>query len=338
MSAVCHALGDDGGSVRRVLAWVVVAVAAVVTGAVLVASRTGSTVPLLFVIAAFPQLALFGVALVSAAVLVLAARAHLRIVTAAGLFVLVVSAGLGIGSTADRQAPVRTAASTSTKAGQLRILSWNTNQQDVTAQHLGELMDSEQANVVALPEYFTGIAEGTLAELAQRHNMQIVGTDSSSATLLISNHLGSYSVVDQKGTPAWAGFVATSDDPAAPAMLVAHLQRPSLLDSSAWQDHLAWVKQECTDRRNIVAVGDFNATVANLDGNRLGHCQDAASSLGIQSTGTWPAALPASLGAAIDHTFVGADWEPVAFAVLDSQAAKGSDHRPIVAVVDPKGS
>lgn len=153
-----------------------------------------------------PAACVFRVALVSAAVVVLVARAHLRIVTAAGLIVLMVSAGLGIGSTADRQAPATTAASASTKAGQLRILSWNTNQQDVTAQHLGELMDSEQANVVALPEYFTGIAEGTLAEPAQRHNMQIIGTDSSSATLLISNHLGSYPSLIRKGRPLGRGL------------------------------------------------------------------------------------------------------------------------------------
>lgn len=338
MRDVWEAVDDDGGDVRRVLVWVMVVAAAGATAAVFLATRTASASPLVFVAAAFPQLAFFGVALVSMAVVIAAIRGRLRLATAAGLVVLVVGAGLGIVLTAGRSAPSTTVPSASSSAGQLRILSWNTNQQDVSAEQLGALIKTEQANVVALPEYFTAVADGTLAGLAQEHDMQIIGTDSSSATLLISKHLGTYSLADQETTPAWAGFVATSDNPRAPALLVAHLQRPSLVDSSIWQSHVDWARQQCADRRNIVAVGDYNATLANLGGDQLGPCQDAASALGHESTGTWPSALQASLGAAIDHTFFGSGWEPVAFAVLDSQATRGSDHRPIVTVLNPNSS
>ncbi|MBD8729506.1 endonuclease/exonuclease/phosphatase family protein [Frigoribacterium sp. CFBP 13707] len=337
MRGVWEAVDDDGGDVRRVLVWVMVVAAAGATAAVFLATRIASAAPLVFVAAAFPQLAFFGVALVSVAVVIAAIRSRLRLATAAGLVVLVVCAGLGIVLTAGRPAP-STTVSASSMAGQLRILSWNTNQQDVSAEQLGALIKTEQANVVALPEYFTAVADGTLAGLAQEHDMQIIGTDSSSATLLISKHFGTYSLADQEATPAWAGFVATSDNPRAPALLVAHLQRPSLVDSSIWQSHADWARQQCAERRNIVAVGDFNATLANLGGDQLGPCRDAAAALGHESTGTWPSALPASLGAAIDHTFVGPGWEPAAFAVLDTQAARGSDHRPIVTVLNPKSS
>ena len=112
---------------RRVLVWVMVVTAAGATVAVFLATRVAFAAPLVFVAAAFPQLALFGVAFVSMAVVIAAISSRLRLAAAAGLVVLVVSAGLGIVLTTGRSAPSTTVPSASLSAGQLRILSWNTN-------------------------------------------------------------------------------------------------------------------------------------------------------------------------------------------------------------------
>ena len=113
MRDVWEAVDDDGGDVRRVLVWVMVVAAAGATAAVFLATRTASASPLVFVAAAFPQLAFFGVALVSMAVVIAAIRGRLRLATAAGLVVLVVGAGLGIVLTAGRSAPSTTVPSAS---------------------------------------------------------------------------------------------------------------------------------------------------------------------------------------------------------------------------------
>jgi endonuclease/exonuclease/phosphatase (EEP) superfamily protein YafD len=221
--------------------------------------------------------------------------------------------------------------------GALRILSWNTNQQDISVQQLHRVMAKTRPDVVALPEYFPKVAVGSLDELAAGYNMQIVGSENSAATLLVAKKLGKYRVVDARDTPAWAGFMARPANASAPTLLIAHLQRPSLASAATWATHVAWVRQSCEKEDNLLAVGDFNATNANLQGVGISSCKDASSSLGVGSTGTWPASIPGRLGAAIDHVMTSAQWEARSYEVLQGAGTSGSDHRPIFAVVYRRG-
>lgn len=222
------------------------------------------------------------------------------------------------------------------KGGSLRVLSWNTDQQDVSVRQLETLIGELRPDVVALPEYFPQVASGTLRDLAVEHGLQIVGTENSSATLLVSDRLGRYQVSDAGTTPAWAGFLARSTNRSAPTLLVAHLQRPSVMSASTWASHVGWVRRACAADSNLVAVGDFNGTNANLRSAGPLACRDAATTLGVNSTGTWPTGLPPRLGATIDHVMTSKNWKVRSYAVLGGREADGSDHRPIFVTVDAR--
>lgn len=109
-----------------------------------------------------------------------------------------------------------------------------------------------------------------------------------------------------------------------------------LIDGSElWQQHIDWVKRSC-DSSNVIAAGDFNATLANLGSDRLGSCVDVNATLGQHESGTWPASLPSSLGAQIDRVLAGEDSLPTWFGVLEAPEtrwAEASDHRPIFAIL-----
>lgn len=222
----------------------------------------------------------------------------------------------------------------SSAADAVRILSWNTNQQDVTVEQLQRVVARTRPDVVALPEYFPQVARGSLKELAEAHHMRILGSENSSATLLVAEKLGRYELVRSRSTPAWAGFVARSADKAAPVLLIAHLQRPSIVGAATWASHVRWVREACTEDGNLLAIGDFNGSDANLKSVGVGSCTDAAASVGVDSVGTWPSALPASFGAAIDHVLLSPHWKARSYRVLEDSETVGSDHRPIFATVE----
>jgi len=52
--------------------------------------------------------------------------------------------------------------------------------------------------------------------------------------------------------------------------------------------------------------------------------------------GTWPAFLPALLGAPIDHVLATPGWTVSGFTVVQDLDGAGSDHRPVVAQLTPR--
>lgn len=322
---------------RRGRAGGVVAVALVALSAVLVAAglllprTSGGASSVLHVLVAFRALVLAVVAAVAivVAVLVLVLRRR-RAVLATALVVAVVGVALAVPA-ADRTPAVDPAQVPSSAVGSLRVLEWNTGQQDVDAGTIASLVAATDPDVVVLPEYFTTLARGMLAAVAERRHMQVLGVDSSSATLLVSRSLGRYRVADTDAPP-WAGFVAVPSDPSSPRLVVTHLQRPGPSSTALWREHVAWAARQC--RGDTLAVGDFNAAVDDLGpSRRLGACADSAVTLGEHPRGTWPTVLPAALGATIDHVFVGSGWRPVVSSVLAGEDRAGSDHRPVFVVL-----
>jgi endonuclease/exonuclease/phosphatase (EEP) superfamily protein YafD len=69
----------------------------------------------------------------------------------------------------------------------------------------------------------------------------------------------------------------------------------------------------------------------------LGRCHDAAAETGNGGVGTWSTAVPALVGAPIDHVLVSPSWRATGSAVLKSLDASGSDHRPLVVQLEPSG-
>lgn len=286
---------------------------------------------MVFFLRAFPQFSFLVAFLLALPGSILAAHRRSKLLSIVAAAVLIV-ASMGVAISVSGRSAVQSSVP-APAAGQLRVLSWNTNQQDVSEEQVEDIVRLTSPSVVVLPEYFPQAAVRSLAGLAKARGMQVLGSESSSATLLVSNSLGRYRIAGSDSTPAWAGFLAEPDSGVGPSILAAHLQRPSLGSSSEWQRHAEWVRQACNSRPNLIAVGDFNADNGSLGNGSLGGCRDAAESLGIDSAATWPTFLPASLGATIDHVMSTGEWHAKSYSVVGNGATGGSDHRPIFAVL-----
>jgi len=163
-----------------------------------------------------------------------------------------------------------------------------------------------------------------------------------STTLLISTELGPY-VVDQE-EPNSAVLPTVIARPAAgggPTIMAVHLVAPIPGELEHWTEDLAWLSSACSEPSTIIA-GDFNSTLdhfsglATSDGATLGDCVDAASVSDNAGVGTWPTALPALLGAPIDHVMATANWSVTGMRVVENYDKHGSDHRPVLAQLTPR--
>lgn len=313
-------------------AWVLYAVATIAALFTCVSQlQELSKLPVFFIFAAFPQLCLLASLLVSIVGGILAGVARSRLLATLGIIILFSTASAFCVSAIGRTSVQGPGAASS--GGALRILSWNTDQQDVSQQQLHDLIEDIEPDVVVLPEYFPQVARTALSSVARSEGMAILGSDSSSATVLVSTKLGQYHLTDEKHTPAWAGFLVKPMSGVGASFLVAHLQRPSPASTATWAEHEQWVKNECLSQHDLIAVGDFNATNANMDDLGSVGCRDAAAALGVRSTGTWPTQLPACLGAAIDHVMATKNWKPLSYNVVHDADTAGSDHRPVFVVL-----
>lgn len=309
------------------VAWTLFLLAAGLAGIIVIAPSLPNSFPLVFAIAGFRQLALLSAV---ATTLLIAGLLFLLVHRRMSAATLMITAALVIGFLIALPSEPAYDRVPLPRAESIRILSWNTNQQALNSE-LEALAERTQPDVIVLPEYFTQIARSSLEPLAEKEGMSIYGWNASSATVLISNRLGRY-VLDNSNTPPWAGINLVPVKSSSPHLVIAHLQRPDVASTRTWAEHARWVEGEC-GQPNTVAVGDFNSTLANLGDSGIGNCVDVAASLGIKATGTWPAALPAWLGASIDHTFATAEWKSISFRVLTGPDTGGSDHRPIFAVI-----
>lgn len=323
------------GRPSGVLVWVtgsLLAVAVLVYGLSL--TDLATRVPVLFVFSAFRNLATVLVT-VLAVLWLFALWLRRPVKRLPGVTAILVVAVGGVVAVAGSLAPAPLVdASAIPSGGDLRVLSWNTNQTDVSDEIITGLIDATAPDVVVLPEYFPSLADGAIA--MEYDDMVLVGWDGSSVSVLIARALGNYDLSDTEHTPPWAGFRAEADAEGSPSFVFPHLERPTLTSSSAWNQQVEWVVSSCASDPDTVIIGDFNATSTEL-GERLGHCTDVSAQLGQQQTGSWPTLLPAALGAPIDHVYAGESWRPRYVGTLAGYDTAGSDHRPIFAILDRAG-
>lgn len=229
----------------------------------------------------------------------------------------------------------------STKAsanGQIRILSWNTDDDAVPAKTVAKLAIARNANVIALPEGRTRVAVRIQSILKARgHSFQVVPEVNSPSSLLVASSLGTYRYSKDSSQHILGGIVATPVDSSSPTLVVMHAQQPGVVATQAeqWRSHLNWYTRLC-DRDNVILAGDMNATLDNLPSNQLGNCKSVALQRRAAAQGTWPTVLPAGFGAAIDQVWTSKQWSAESFAVEQDFDQAGSDHRPIFAVVTKK--
>ncbi|MDX2375746.1 endonuclease/exonuclease/phosphatase family protein [Microbacterium sp. LRZ72] len=267
--------------------------------------------------------------------------ALIAIVAAAANGALILSRGLGTS-----ELPAETDSS-------VRVMTWNTAGEPTDAAAIAQTAVAMGAEIVALPE--TAIETGEQVAVSMRelgspmwvHHVEF-GTDEGDArttTLLITPDLGDYAVIESSqdgssNTGVLPSAVAMPVDGDGPIVVAVHAVAPREDYMQRWRDDLSWLADQCADE-NVIMAGDFNATLDHMshlgvDGGILGRCSDAAANSGNGSVGTWPTAVPALLGAPIDHVMYSTGWEVTGSIVLRSLDGSGSsDHRPLVAQFEP---
>lgn len=232
----------------------------------------------------------------------------------------------------------------------LTVLSWNTLGDAPGPEAIARLALETDADIVSLPETSseTAIAVAELMRAGGRpmwaHTFHYdLVSKARSTSLLTSVDLGTYSVdTDHRTTQVLPTLVATPDDGTGPTIVAVHAVAPIPSQLNHWKLDLTWLAGACSGD-NVIMAGDFNATVdhfaglSNAPGAALGNCIDAGTATGNGAVGTWPTALPALLGAPIDHVMATDGWRMTGMRVETSRDDDRSDHRPIVVQLSPRG-
>ncbi|MFG6443814.1 endonuclease/exonuclease/phosphatase family protein [Microbacterium sp. P07] len=232
--------------------------------------------------------------------------------------------------------------------GDLTVVAWNTLGGGATPESIARLIAETDADIVSLPETDERAA-AEVARLVARDGRRMwvdtaygeSGRSRIPTSVLIAEHLGEYRVDRAAGsTPGLPSAVWKPTDESGPTIVAAHPMPPLPGDLGDWRRGLQWIAAQCGDP-DVIVAGDLNATIDHLWGlgdrdGLVGLCRDAASEAHSAAAGTWPTGAPPWLAAPIDHVLVGPAWIARGFRVVTSFDDSGSDHRPIVAVLDAR--
>lgn len=239
--------------------------------------------------------------------------------------------------------------------GSVRVLTWNTAGEAVSAEVIAQRILDQGADIVALPETTEAVGERIAIMLREQghpmwvHHVQFRpdvqdGPQSWHTTVLVAPDLGEYSVIESakdgtSNTGSVPSVVLMPTDGTGPTIVAVHAVAPRMEEMQQWRSDLQWIADQCP-QGDFILAGDFNATVDHMaplgvEGGDIGYCRDVASRTGNGLTGTWPSSLPALAGAPIDHVMASQNWSPGGSVVLDD--AGGSDHRALVVQLEPAG-
>ena len=231
--------------------------------------------------------------------------------------------------------------------GAVTILAFNTYVGSTPPDDVAAVAIAAGAEVVALPETPPEQADAVAALLADAGSpMQVFTNDRGYSTvfttsLLVSEVLGPYEQVPTRPGVGYVRAEPNDDDGggrggSAPPLIVAHPSSPTPTNMDWWLRELEYAVDLCRSTPGVIVAGDFNATLDHAPMRDLGGCIDAASAPGRSGAGafgTWPAWVPAFLGAPIDRVLAdGAAWEVSAVGVV---TVGESDHRGFVARLVP---
>lgn len=239
----------------------------------------------------------------------------------------------------------------------ISVLSWNTLGGAPGAKTIAEVVAETRPDVIALPETTKETAD-EVAELARAEGLEYTAhtvaydeiSPARSTSLLLADHLGSYTVDAETITTQVLPSVVAVPDGGGPTIVAAHAVAPTPGNIVDWRTDLGWLAEQCAGP-DVIVAGDFNATLDHFAGletarddvegepaaTDLGSCRDAGLLAGSAAIGTWPASVPALLGTAIDHVLATPGWRVTGYRVLTDQDGSGSDHRPVLAQLTPAG-
>ncbi|ROR73057.1 endonuclease/exonuclease/phosphatase family protein [Bogoriella caseilytica] len=245
----------------------------------------------------------------------------------------------------------------------ITVFTMNTDGGDTGAESIAEIAGRAGADVLVLNETPAEVAEEAAVLMDQAEQSYQVftpvipegeGADSNGdegqneedeasdlqpgqdIAVLISSSLGEYVVVTPPGTHRVSLRVEPADG-VGPAILGVHVTAPVAELHEEWLEDLATVMELCEPRgpRGLIIAGDFNATLDHRPLQDLQRCDDAAVEAGVGGIATWPANLPALIGAPIDRVLYDSQaYETVAGQVVESGR---SDHRAVLVRLQPIG-
>jgi endonuclease/exonuclease/phosphatase (EEP) superfamily protein YafD len=236
--------------------------------------------------------------------------------------------------------------------GDLTVLAWNTLGDSPDAEVTVDLILTEDADIVVLPETSEEYARAVQTSLGEAGvGMQVIPlsydeiSKARSTMVLISVELGEYARDDSRGgTDTLPSVLAVPLDGSGPTIVGAHPVAPVPGEMAAWRQGLDWLAARCGGD-NVILAGDLNSSLDHYTGldaasdesGGLGGCRDGARVTGNAAVGTWPTSIPTLLGAPIDHVMATANWDFVGFRVIATHDGELSDHRPVVAQLRPVG-
>ncbi|WP_311257752.1 endonuclease/exonuclease/phosphatase family protein [Microbacterium sp. WCS2018Hpa-9] len=237
----------------------------------------------------------------------------------------------------------------------IRVLTWNTAGDEVSAEEIAREILDRGADIVALPETTEEVGEQIAVLLRDQehpmwvHHVQfkpdvVDGPKSWHTTVLVSPDLGEYSVIassedGSNNTGSVPSAVLMPVDGTGPTIVAVHAVAPRMEDMAQWQSDLRWIADQCP-AGDFILAGDFNATIDHMaglgvEGGDMGYCRDAATRSGNGFSGTWPSSLPALLSTPIDHVMASPSWTATGSVVIGGGG--GSDHRGLVVQLEPAG-
>jgi endonuclease/exonuclease/phosphatase (EEP) superfamily protein YafD len=233
----------------------------------------------------------------------------------------------------------------------ITVLSWNTLGDAPGAEAVAAIAIDEGAEVIALPETTAAFGDDVAARLTAAGSPTRVLTvafdqisKARSTTLLVSERLGEYAIDETVGnTGQVPSIVARPVSGEGPTLIAVHPVAPVPNELETWSNDLEWLSSVCIGD-DVIMAGDFNSTIdhytdiEHAEGATIGDCIDAGMASGNAGVGTWPASLPAIIGAPIDHVMATKNWAVTGMRVIESRDQAGSDHRPVVAQLSVAGN
>ena len=225
-------------------------------------------------------------------------------------------------------------------AGQLRVLEWNTNGRLTTPDVVAELAAAQHADVVVLPQQSPGTDDAYRAAFTTAGLRMVRVNDelpTAQVAVWVSPALaGHYTAVP--GPDPRKAVELVPDDASLPTVLALHAPWPVGPGLPGWERDLDWVAAKCSTDAPVLVAGDFNGSVDDFGGPRLGLCEDAASLRHSAGVGTWRTHLPPLVAIPIDHVLATPAVGRVAsFTVLRSEDGSGTRHRPTMTVFTTAG-
>jgi endonuclease/exonuclease/phosphatase (EEP) superfamily protein YafD len=230
----------------------------------------------------------------------------------------------------------------------ITVVEWNTLGGAPGAEVIAKLAIDSGAQIVSLPETTEDVADAVALDMTNAGHPTIPHTiafnhiaRAKSTSVLVSAALGGYHVDTAAGTTSTVPTVVLRPDTGdGPLIVAVHTVAPDPSQLAKWRSDLSFLKATCSGP-NVIMAGDFNSTLDHYAGlaasasDTIGDCADAAQATDNAAVGTWPAVLPALLGAPIDHVMTTSNWRVTGMRVVQNLDGAGSDHRPIVVQLSP---